>query len=117
MVQIEITSDFELKMKQDNDYVRAVLKGRKVRKTARTLALTPSVFAKIFSRQRINLLLKIKTSNTKSIYQIAKELHRRYEAVYRDIKLLEGFGLIKIQTQENRKLPYIDEPITIPTIA
>lgn len=44
-------------------------------------------------------------SKDSNIYQLSKKLGRKYEAVYRDIKLLEGFGLIKINSKDNKKIP------------
>ena len=79
--------------------------------------MTPEVFAKIFSPERIKLMLKIKRNNIKNIYQLAKELERKYEAVYRDIKLLEGFGIIKLKEKDKKKIPFMDEAITIPQFA
>ena len=62
-------------------------------------------------------MLKIKRNNISNIYQLAKELHRKYEAVHRDIKLLEGFGIIKLKDKNHKKIPFMDEPLTIPELA
>ncbi len=118
MVRIEIVTDLKARMKEENKYIKDVISGKaEVKPTVRTILITPEVFTKIFSPQRINLILKIKQDKIKNIYQIAKDLDRSYEAVYRDIKFLEGFGLIKIKTKERKKLPYMDEPINIPLFA
>ncbi|MBI2137540.1 HTH domain-containing protein [Candidatus Woesearchaeota archaeon] len=114
MVKIEIVRDLKKKALGDNEYVEAVLAGkRRVMKTERTIVITPELFSRIFSPQRIILLLKVKGAASVSIYRIAKDLGRSYEAVYRDIRFLEGFGLIKVRNADNRKQPYIDEPIKI----
>ena len=79
--------------------------------------MTPKVFAKVFSPERIRLMLKIKKNNVRNIYQLAKELGRKYEAVHRDIKYLEGMGVIKVKDKDNKKIPFIDEPIAPRLIA
>jgi hypothetical protein len=118
MVRIEIVPDIRKKMKEDNKYLRDVLRGKVPLKPAvRTIVLTPETFPKVFSPQRLSLLLKIKVEGKKNIYQLAKDLGRPYEAVHRDIKYLESFKLIKIRTKDKKKLPYVDAPITIPAFA
>ncbi|MFC1698306.1 hypothetical protein ACFL1H_08275, partial [Nanoarchaeota archaeon] len=94
-----------------------VIKGKtKIKNVEKTIIMTPEIFSKIFSPQRLKLILKMK-NNIKNIYQLAKEMNRKYEAVYRDIKLLEGFGIINIKDKERQKIPYIDESINIPAFA
>jgi len=92
-MKIEIVENLKDKMKEDN---------------RKTIILTPESFAKIFSPARIKLMLRIKNNNIKNIYQLAKELNRKYEAVYRDIKLLEGFGILQLKTKDNKKIPSIE---------
>ena len=119
-MKIEIVEDLKERMKIDNKYVRKVMEGKaKVdrRKAEKTIIVTPEIFAKIFSPERIKLMLKIKRNNISNIYQLAKGLHRKYEAVYRDIKLLEGFGIIKLKDKNKKKIPFMDEPLTIPELA
>ena len=119
-MKIEIVEDLKEKMKIDNKYARKVMGGKaKVdrRKAEKTIIITPETFAKIFSPERIKLMLKIKRNNISNIYQLAKEMHRKYEAVHRDIKLLEGFGIIKLKDKNKKKIPFMDEPLTIPELA
>jgi len=119
-MRIEIVEDVKERMKMDNKYVREVIKGKANidrRKAEKTIIVTPETFAKIFSPERIKLMLKIKRNDISNIYQLAKELHRKYEAVYRDIKLLEGFGIVKLKDKNKKKVPFMDEPLTIPELA
>ena len=119
-MKIEIVEGIKEKMKMDNKYVKNVMAGKaKIdrKKAEKTIIVTPETFSKIFSPERIKLMLKIKRNNISNIYQIAKELHRKYEAVYRDIKLLEGFRIIKLKEKEKKIIPFMDEPLTIPELA
>ena len=119
-MKIEIVENLKEKMKADNQYVKDVVKGKlKIDKkmAEKTIIVTPEIFSKIFSPERIKLMLKIKRNNIANIYQLAKDLNRKYEAVHRDIKLLEGFGIIKLKDKDKKKIPYMDEPLTIPELA
>ena len=119
-MKIEIVEDLKEKMKMDNKYVKNVIHGKvKVdrKRAEKTITVTPETFAKIFSPERIKLMLKIKRDNISNIYQLAKELNRKYEAVHRDIKLLEGFGIVKLRDKNKKKIPFMDEPLTIPELA
>lgn len=119
-MKIEIVEDLKERMKMDNKYAKDVIKGKVKadgKKAEKTIIITPETFAKIFSPERIKLMLKIKRNNISNIYQLAKELHRKYEAVHRDIKLLEGFGIIKLKDKNHKKIPFMDEPLTIPELA
>ena len=119
-MKIEIVDDLKEKMKIDNKYVKEVITGKvKIdrRRAEKTIIVTPEIFSKIFSPERIKLMLKIKRNNISNIYQLAKGLNRKYEAVHRDIKLLQGFGIIKIKEKDKKMIPFMDEPLTIPELA
>ena len=118
-MKIEIVENIRERMKADNKYVKEVIKGKQIdkKRAEKTIILTPEAFAKIFSPERIKLMIKIKRNNIESIYQLAKALNRRYEAVYRDIMLLEGFGIVQLEEKDRKKMPLMKEPITIPELA
>jgi predicted transcriptional regulator len=75
------------------------------------MIMTPETFSKVFSPERIKLLQRIYHNNVKNIYQLAKELEKPYEVVFRNIKYLEGIGLVKITDKNNKKIPCLaDRP-------
>lgn len=119
-MKIEIVEDVKERMKIDNRYVNDIIRGKvKIdkKKAEKTIIITPEVFSKIFSPQKIKLMLKVKRNNIRNIYQLAKVLNRKYESVYRDIKFLEGFGIIKLIDKDKKKVPLMKESITIPEFA
>jgi len=69
------------------------------------IVMTPETFHKVFSPERIKLLQRIYRNNVKSIYGLAKELDKPYEVVFRNLKYLEGIGLIRIHKKDNRSIP------------
>lgn len=89
-----------------------VMKG-KIKTPVRGMIMTPETFNKVFSPERIKLLKKIYRNNVKNIYQLAKELDKPYEVVFRNIKYLEGIGLIRIMEKGNKKIPNISCRLSI----
>lgn len=79
----------------------------------RGMVMTPETFSKVFSPERIKLLQKIHHNNIRSIYQLAKELGKPYEVVFRNIKYLEGIGLIKLTEKDNKKIPHLQGELAI----
>jgi predicted transcriptional regulator len=119
-MRIEIVENIKEKMEMDNKYVDDVINGKSKiskKKSEKTIVITPEIFSKIFSPERIKLMLKIKKNNIKNIYQLAKTMNRKYEAVYRDIKLLEGFGIIQLKKKDKKTVPFMDEAVTIAEFA
>lgn len=77
------------------------------------LVMTPETFNKVFSPERIKLLQKIYRNNIKSIYQLAKELNKPYEVVFRNIQYLAGMGLLEIKKKDNKTIPQISSELSI----
>jgi predicted transcriptional regulator len=67
----------------------------------------------VFSPERIKLLRRICKNNIRSIYQLAKELNKPYEVVFRNVKYLEGVGIIRIVEKDKKKIPYIDRKLLV----
>ncbi len=78
------------------------------------LLLTPEEFSKVFTPERIRLLKLLKDNPDLSVNQISKSLKRRREAVSRDIRFLEGLGLIKLEKHARLRVPkQVVQDITI----
>jgi len=106
--------------KESDKYVEEVISGKKKidpERAKKTLIMTPHIFAKVFSPERIRLILYVKKNKENNIYKLAKELGRPYEGVHRDIKYLEGIGIIKIKTKDKKKIPTFSGPIEFPDFA
>jgi len=71
------------------------------------LVMTPELFTKVFSPERIKLLQRIRRNKIKSIYQLARDLDKPYEVVFRNIKYLAGIGLITIVSKDHKKIPHM----------
>lgn len=88
----------------DKELYKGIMKGT-VKTPVRGVVMTPETFVKVFSPERIKLLKRIYRNNIKNIYQLAKEMDKPYEVVFRNIKYLEGLGLVKIKNKDNKKIP------------
>ncbi len=77
------------------------------------IVMTPETFNKVFSPERIKLLQKIYKNNITSIYQLAKELNKPYEVVFRNIKYLEGIGLLEIKKKNKKSIPHLSSELSI----
>jgi len=69
------------------------------------MVMTPETFTKVFSPERIKLLQRIYRNDIKNIYQLAKELGKPYEVVFKNIKYLQGIGLVKIKEKGRKMIP------------
>jgi len=69
------------------------------------MVMTPETFSKIFSPERVKLLQRIRKNHITNIYQLAKEMDKPYEVVFRNIKYLEGVGLVEIKEKGSTKIP------------
>src|SRR3989339_1366123 len=77
------------------------------------IVMTPETFSKAFSPERIKLLQRIYRNNIRNIYQLAQELDKPYEVVFRNVKYLEGIGLIKINDKGHKKIPQMPRKLSI----
>jgi len=111
--EIKIVESISKYNKEINEKIR---KGT-LDRPERGIVMTPETFSKVFSPERIKLLKRIYRNNVKNIYQLAKELDKPYEVVFRNIKYLEGIGLIKITEKDNRKIPNIGCRLSIDMFA
>ncbi|MBS3127943.1 hypothetical protein J4410_02265 [Candidatus Woesearchaeota archaeon] len=118
-MRIRLVESYEKDNEEVWDYIMDVGAGRREidpERAKRTLVLTPKTFAQVFSPERMRIILKLKEKKYLNIYQLAKELGRKYEAVHRNVSYLSHRGIIKIKTKDKKKIPYIHEPISIPQL-
>ena len=100
-------------VKKYNKELNEKIKKGLLEKPEKGIVMTPETFSKVFSPERIKLLQRIYRNNVKNIYQLAKELDKPYEVVFRNIKYLEGIGLVRLEEKDNTKIPHL---ICTPTI-
>lgn len=85
----------------------------KIDKPVRDIIMTPETFYQVFSPERIRLLQRLRKNKIKNIYQLAKELNKPYEVVFRNIKYLEGLGLVKVKEMGRKRVPQVDCGLSI----
>jgi predicted transcriptional regulator len=107
---IKIVESYE---EYNKELMRKLKDGSLEKKPERGIIMTPEVFSQVFTPERIRLLQRIYRNNLKNIYQLAKEMGKPYEVVFRNIKYLEGMKLVKIVTKENKKIPRVVSDFSI----
>ena len=113
-MKIKIVPDVYKEMEETDKYVRDVIDGKvpiDKNRAEKTHIMTPDTFAKVFTPERIRLMMRIRKNELTNIYQLAKELDRPYEAVHRDITYLKGMGIVKIKNKDKTKIPYIEDEL------
>jgi len=102
-IEIVAMSDKEYG-KHLNDLYKKV-KDRKTKSEERIVLTSISDLNKILTPARLKLIRTIKKKNPKSISILAKLLGRDRANVYRDLKYLEGLGLISLEQHKLETTP------------
>jgi predicted transcriptional regulator len=71
--------------------------------------LTDEELCKIFTKERLKILRTIKEKSPSSVKKLADIIKRDIAAVYRDLKLLQEYGLVKMKREGQRVRPVIDK--------
>jgi predicted transcriptional regulator len=82
--------------------------------TRTTILITPEQFQKLFSPERFKIIITLKERPISSISMLADRLGRPFEAVHRDVKLLESYGLVVLRKSKRCVIPTLAGRITVP---
>jgi len=115
-IEIKIVQKMEERRNEIKNISAKIMKGIVV-VNKKTIILTPELFAKIFSPKRLNLLMTLAKKEEYNITELAKKLERKFEVVYRDLKLFEHFGLVKLIRENKSIIPELIGQIKLPVIA
>lgn len=103
--------------KDEKKRISQSIQHRSIKAGKRTLIVTPTLFGKLFSPKRIELLCALSQNKYKSVTKLAESLQRPFEVVFRDLKLFERFELVKIKKEQQRSIPVLNGKIQLPVIA
>jgi len=67
------------------------------------IILDPKVVTQVFTKKRLELIEACR--EPMNLTSLAKKLGRRKQAVHRDVKYLEGLGIIGIEHQGRNRIP------------
>ena len=70
--------------------------------------LTLEKFRQIFTPKRLEILNQLDRNNFSSIAALSRYLNRDIKNVYEDLKILEGFELVKLVKQSKNVVPRIN---------
>lgn len=77
------------------------------------LPLTNNEWKAVFTERRIELIKTLTEKEPKSVNELAKLLKRHQEAISRDLKYLEGMGVIKTDKKGKNRIPLINKKLII----
>lgn len=77
------------------------------------LSLSEEEITKIFTKKRLELVGVIKEKRPASIGALAKLVKRDLTAVERDLKILEGFGVVKLEKEGKIVKPSVEKELLI----
>jgi predicted transcriptional regulator len=97
----------------DKEMQRRLQSGELQKKPFIGIVMTVDLFAKMFTPERIRLLQRIRRNRIQNIYQLAKEMNKPYEVVFRNIKFLEEQELIQVITKNRKKIPVLGHDFSV----
>ena len=115
-IEIRIVQN-ETERKNEIKKISERIMNREIIANRHTIIVTPDLFAKIFSPKRIDLLMTLAKKEEYNITELAKKLNRKFEVVYRDLKLFENFGLIRLNKEDKSIIPELIGHIKLPVIS
>ncbi len=92
-------------------------KGEKVEKREILSFESPEVMRKMLTKERLRILKVVRAEKPKTIYALAKIVHRPYSNVFKDVKELAEMGLLELGREKGKvepKAKYDRLKITIP---
>jgi len=75
-----------------------------------------SALRQLLSNERARILYIIKTENPASLYKLAKLVGRDFKSVRQDVKLLEKFGLLELESNSKGKREMLKPILTADSI-
>lgn len=77
------------------------------------LSLSKDELTQLFTRRRIELIEAIKKNEPKTMSELAGLLKRELSAIERDLKILEGLGLLRLEKKGREVTPVIEKEILV----
>lgn len=77
------------------------------------LSLSDEEMTQIFTKKRLEIIRTIKRKHPKTMSELANTVKRELAAVNRDLKILEGLGIVKLERKGRKVKPLIDKKVLI----
>ena len=104
-MKIQVVKDINEVIKANKEIYKKIQKGDYVKPKPKTLYFTPKTFYSTFTPEKIRLIQALRERNDLSISEIAKKLGRPFESIHRDVRFLEGLGLINVERRQKYRIP------------
>jgi predicted transcriptional regulator len=77
------------------------------------LSLSDEEITKIFTKERLRLIKTINQKHPKTLSELSAIVKRNLVAVERDLKILEDFGIVKLEKKGKEVMPTIEKKALI----
>lgn len=78
---------------------------------------TPERFQQLFSPERLKIIILLGKESVGSVSELAQRTDRLFEAVHRDLKILEVHGIVTLTRAGRNVVPALTGKITVPIVA
>jgi len=75
--------------------------------------MTLETFSKTFTPERIRLLKYLHAHEVGSISDLARRLKRKFEAIHRDLRHLEKYKVVRVESGNKVRIPKIADKIEV----
>ncbi len=106
--KVVIISSLEEALNRFKEAYKSVESGRSVEPTDTVGFQSLSDLNKALTPERLKLISVIRESKPNSVKELASIVGRDMRNVYRDLKLLEGMGFVKLQKKGKEVKPVVD---------
>lgn len=95
-------------------FIREIIKNpEKTPDDVLLLSLSKEELTQLFTKRRIELIEAIKKREPSTMSELAKLLERELSAIERDLKILEGLGLVRLEKKGREVTPVIEKEILV----
>ena len=77
------------------------------------LAMSDEEVSKAFTRRRVELINVLKSGKKKTVSELSEKLSRKLSAVERDLKILEGLGIVDMEKKGRTVTPRLRGEVLI----
>ena len=99
------------------DFVNCAMDNPQSVPDALVLPWSPDRLTKLFTHERLRIIETVRSKNPKTVSALCTRLNRDKAAVSRDLAILEGFGIIRLERHGRTARPVLDKKVIVLPIA
>ena len=103
----KVVKVFLTEEERNSEFIKLFKEGLSGKEKGNYSLMLFSEFQKVFSQERLSLLMVIAKEKPVSIRELARKVGRDVKNVFNDLKLLYSHGLIDLEEESGRKKPVV----------